>query len=61
MFSTVIGVFIFYSELLKIGDKSQNAPLGNKMQLLNSATTRHNLKEKASRNMDPYGDMGAVV
>lgn len=55
------GVFLFYPELLKIGDKSQNAPLGNKRQFLNSTTTRHNLKEKASRNMDPYRDMDVVV
>lgn len=57
----MIAVFIFYPELLKIGDKSQNSPIGNKRQFFNLAVTRHNLKEKASRNTVPNRDTGIVV
>lgn len=57
----MIAVFIFYPEVLKIGDKSQNSPIGNKRQFFKSAITRHNLKEKASRNMVPNKDTGIVV
>lgn len=51
----------FFPEVLKTWDESKKEPLANKRQVLNSAATRCNLKEKVSRNTDPNRDVGVAV